>query len=86
MHKHYTSYRINMTADPPVTLRLFVTTQKTVFKMNSYEQFYIQLYSYSNKLIPKQNTGKRNPTIYSYITLVCDTQRNTNLSSFHFLQ
>jgi hypothetical protein len=29
--------------------------------MNSYEQFYIQLYSYKNKLVTEQYTGEQNP-------------------------
>jgi len=29
--------------------------------MNSFEQSYIQLYSYNNNLIPEQCTGERNP-------------------------
>ena len=29
--------------------------------MNSFEQFYIQVYSYNNKLLPEQKKGERNP-------------------------
>jgi len=29
--------------------------------MNSFEQFYIQLYSYNNKLLPEKCMGERNP-------------------------
>jgi hypothetical protein len=29
--------------------------------INSYEQFYIQLYYYNNKLVPEQSMGENNP-------------------------
>jgi hypothetical protein len=38
--------------------------------MNALEQFYIQLFSHQNKLMPKQHAGDDNPLF----DLVCDCQ------------
>jgi len=41
--------------------------------MNSFEQFYIQLYSYNNKLVPKQCTWQSNPLYRHNKTFDCVT-------------
>ena len=48
----------------PLNVKNNMSLHKQVNKgpsMNPFEQSYIQLYSYNNKLIPEQCTGEHNP-------------------------